>query len=72
MWFTGAWSVVGRVIETRQSGSGPQVGAEIFSGESLARQSGARLRADGWCRARCNDESGDGFYSSRFDAGGKE
>ena len=72
MWFTGAWSVVGQVIETRQSGSGPQVGAGNVPGEELARQSGPRLRADGWCRARCNDESGDGFYLPRTDAGGKD
>lgn len=30
------------------------------------------MRADGWCRARCNDESGDGFYPPRSDAGGKD
>ena len=72
MWFTGAWSVVVQVIETRQSGSGPQVGAGNVPGEELARQSGPRLRADGWCRARCNDESGDGFYPPRSDAGGKD
>jgi hypothetical protein len=72
VWFTGAWSVVGQVIETRQSGSGPQVGAGNVPGEELARQSEPRLRADGWCRARCNDESGDGFYPPLSDAGGKD
>jgi hypothetical protein len=58
---------VGQVVETPKSGRVPQVGAKPYraeawsgSGEIMARQSCSRLRADGWCRAQCNDESGDG------------
>ena len=44
--------LVGLVLQMPQSGSVPQVGADAESGERAARQWRARLRADGWCRAR--------------------
>jgi len=58
--------LVGRVIQTPKRGSVARVGAGLSGGgthgqdgEDAARQWRARSRADGWCRARGDDERAD-------------